>query len=78
VVVLVCMSDPELLRLSQSTPADSKAVYQKATALEVMAQRADTKARLQSKGVLVIDVPPEEFSTAVVNQYLTIKEQGRL
>jgi uncharacterized protein (DUF58 family) len=78
VVVLVCMSDPELLRLSQSTPADSKAVYQKATALEVLAQRADTKARLQSKGVLVIDVPPEEFSTAVVNQYLTIKEQGRV
>ncbi|HWI65245.1 MAG TPA: DUF58 domain-containing protein [Symbiobacteriaceae bacterium] len=77
-VLLVCMSDPELLRLSRLSPADSKAVYQKAAAQEVLAQRSETKARLQSKGVLVIDVPPEEFSTAVVNQYLTIKEQGRL
>lgn len=78
VVLLVCMSDPALLALSQVSPGDSKAVYQKAAALEVLAQRAETKARLQAKGVLVIDVPPEEFSTAVVNQYLIIKEQGRL
>lgn len=78
VVLLVSMSDPELLRLTGISPADSKEVYQKAAALEVLAQRSETKARLQSKGVLVIDVPPEEFSTAVVNQYLTIKEQGRL
>lgn len=78
VVLLVCLTDPELLRLSTQSPQDSRGVYQKASALEVLAQRAETKARLQSKGVLVIDVPPEEFSTAVVNQYLTIKEQGRL
>ncbi|HWI51650.1 MAG TPA: DUF58 domain-containing protein [Symbiobacteriaceae bacterium] len=78
VVLLVCMSDPELLRLTRISPADAKEVYQKAAALEVLGQRSETKARLQSKGVLVIDVPPEEFSTAVVNQYLTIKEQGRL
>lgn len=78
VVLLVCLTDPELLRVAGQSPADSRGVYEKAAALEVLAQRADTKARLQSKGVLVIDVPPEEFSTAVVNQYLTIKEQGRL
>ncbi|MDF2630066.1 MAG: hypothetical protein K0R39_3897 [Symbiobacteriaceae bacterium] len=78
VVLLVCMADPALLALSQLSPSDSKAVYQKVAALEVLAQRAETKARLQAKGVLVIDVPPEEFSTAVVNHYLLIKEQGRL
>ncbi|HLN62223.1 MAG TPA: DUF58 domain-containing protein, partial [Symbiobacteriaceae bacterium] len=78
VVLLVCLTDPALLHLSGQSPQDSRGVYQKAAALEVLAQRAETKARLQSKGVLVIDVPPEEFSTAVVNQYLTIKEQGRL
>ncbi|HYF94205.1 MAG TPA: DUF58 domain-containing protein [Symbiobacteriaceae bacterium] len=78
VVLLVCMSDPELLRLSRLSPADSREVYQKAAALEMLAQRSETKARLQSKGVLVVDVPPDEFSTAAVNQYLTVKEQGRL
>jgi len=78
VVLLVCLTDPALLALSQGAPRDSKELYHKAAALEVLAQRQDTKARLQSKGVLVIDVPPEEFSTAVVNHYLMIKEQGRL
>ncbi|HEY3365790.1 MAG TPA: DUF58 domain-containing protein [Symbiobacteriaceae bacterium] len=77
-VLLVCLSDPELLRLSRLTPTDSAEVYQKAAALEVLAQRAEIAALLQSRGVAVIDVPPEEFSTAVVNQYLTVKEEGRL
>ncbi len=77
-VMLVSLSDPELLRVSHLKPQDSREVYQKASALEVLAQRAETRARLQSRGVLVIDVPPEEFSAAVVNQYLLIKEQGKL
>ncbi|MFZ5817361.1 MAG: DUF58 domain-containing protein [Bacillota bacterium] len=78
VVLLVCLSDPALLGLSQSLPQESRGVYEKASALEVLAQRAETRARLQSRGVVVVDVPPEEFSPAVVNQYLLIKEQGRL
>ncbi len=77
-VMVVCLSDPELLRLAGQVPQESREVYRKAAALEVLAQRAETKARLQAMGVLVVDVPPEEFSTAVVNQYLLIKEQGRL
>ena len=77
-VLLVCLTDPALLAMARQESADTKGVYEKAAALEVLALRADTKARLQSRGVLVIDVPPEQFSTAVVNQYLMIKEQGRL
>lgn len=77
-VLLVCLSDPELLQLSKLEPKDSRQLYQKAAALEVLSQRAETRARLQRQGVLVIDVPPEEFSTAVVNQYLSIKARGRL
>lgn len=77
-VMLVLMSDPEMLRLSRLSPADTAGVYQKAAALEVLAQRAEAVAALTGRGVLVIDVPPEEFSAAVVNQYLAVKEQGRL
>lgn len=78
VVLLVCLSDPALLALGHSLPTDSREVYQKASALEVLAQRVETRATLQGRGVMVIDVPPEEFSAAVVNQYLLIKEQGKL
>ena len=77
-VLLICLTDPALLALSQAMPTDSRQVYEKASALEVLAQRAETRARLQRRGVLVIDVPPEKFSAAVVNQYMEIKEQGRL
>ena len=77
-VLLVCLSDPELLRLSRVEPVSAREVYDQAVALEVLAQREETRAHLQRRGVLVVDVPPAEFSTAVLNQYLAIKEQGRL
>ncbi len=77
-VLVVTLTDPALLELSRCMPSDTQQAYEKATALEVLAQRAETRARLQRSGVLVIDVPPASFSTAVVNQYLQIKEQGRL
>jgi len=77
-VLVVTLTDPAVLSLSRCLPDDSRQAYEKATALEVLAQRAETRARLQRSGVMVIDVPPESFSMAVVNQYLQIKEQGRL
>ncbi len=77
-VLVVTLTDPALLALSRCIPENAQQAYEKATALEVLAQRAETRARLQRSGVLVIDVPPSSFSAAVVNQYLQIKEQGRL
>lgn len=77
-VLVVTLSDPAVLSLSRSLPTEVRQTYEKATALEVLAQRAETRARLQRSGVMVIDVPPESFSMAVVNKYLEIKEQGRL
>ena len=77
-VLVVTLTDPALLAISRCMPTRAQEAYEKAAALEVLAQRAETRARLQRSGVLVIDVPPSSFSTAVVNQYLQIKEQGRL
>lgn len=77
-VMLVCLTDPDLLRLAGEAPSDRQALYRQAAALEVLAQREETKARLAAAGVLVVDLPPAEFSAAVVNRYLLIKEQGRL
>lgn len=77
-VLLVCLSDPELLALSRRRPESLRQVYTQAVGLDVLSQREETKARLVGLGVMVIDVPPAEFSAAVVDQYLLIKEQGRL
>lgn len=77
-VLAVTLTDPALLALSRCMPTSTQETYEKAAALEVLAQREETRARLQHSGVLVIDVPPSSFSAAVVNQYLQIKEQGRL
>lgn len=77
-VLVVCLSDPELLRLAELAPKESKELYEKTAALEVLQQRLETKAKLSSLGIMVIDVPPAEFSPAVVNAYLEIKASGRL
>lgn len=74
----ITLSDPEILRLASQDPADSPAVYQKSVAEDVLARREEAKSMLRRRGVLVLDVPPEQLSAAVVNQYLEIKRCGRL
>lgn len=77
-VLVVCLTDPELLRISSQVPSDSRELYEKTAALEVLSQRIETKAKLSSLGIMVIDVPPAEFSPAAVNAYLEVKASGRL
>ncbi len=43
-----------------------------------LADRARARHFLERRGVIVVDVPPEELSVAAVNKYLELKERGRI
>jgi len=77
-VVLVAMADPALLALARSLPETPAAAYDKAVALQVLAQREAARAALTARGVLVVDVPPQQLSEAVLARYVEIKERGLL
>lgn len=50
----------------------------RAAAVEYRRLRETTFARLRQRGVLCVDVPPQDLAIATVNRYLSIKAEGRL
>ena len=53
-------------------------VFEASVAESLLADKAQALRMLQARGVLVLDVYPEELTVASVNRYLEIKARGRL
>jgi uncharacterized protein (DUF58 family) len=53
-------------------------VFEASVAESLLADKAQALRLLQARGVLVLDVYPEELTVASVNRYLEIKARGRL
>ncbi|NJK99875.1 MAG: DUF58 domain-containing protein [Spirulinaceae cyanobacterium SM2_1_0] len=65
----------------ESTPAPRRelaAAYQRAVALDLLAQRAIAFAELKRQGVLVLDAPADRISTQLVDRYLQLKARSLL
>ncbi|MCE5216011.1 DUF58 domain-containing protein [bacterium] len=76
--LLVTLRDGDLERVARGVPAQVEGAYQKAVAGQVLAARETALARLRARGVLVVDVPAGTLSVAAVNEYLRLKNTGRL
>jgi uncharacterized protein (DUF58 family) len=75
-VVFSAVSQPDLAKLANSLPATSEEMYRQAAALEV-AQRRDLLLRgLRRNGVFAFELVPGLLASALVNQYLEIKERN--
>ena len=58
--------------------ADSTSLYQRTVAEQLLDERHLTIERLTQQGILTLDVPADQLSIAVVNQYLHLKAQSRI
>ncbi len=76
--LLVTLRDGDLERVARGVPTEVEGAYQKAVAGQVLAARETALARLRARGVLVVDVPAGALSVAAVNEYLRLKNTGRL
>lgn len=76
--LLVTMRDPTVQRLADQPVADSAALYQRTVAEQLLDERQLTIERLTQQGILTLDVPADQLSIAVVNQYLHLKAQSRI
>ena len=74
----VALRDPQVDTQAQSFELDVTASYERAVALDLLAQRQIAFSHLQRKGVLVLDAPANQITEQLVNQYLRIKTQGQL
>lgn len=76
--LVVTINDPEVVAAAQQAPVDSPAVYQRAAAAQLLDERHLALDRLRRNGVLVLDVPANQLSIAVINRYLELKARTML
>lgn len=72
----VTLRDPALERLATIRPVDTDAAYQRAAAEELLGAREAALIDLRGRGVLVLDVLPDNAAREVVAQYQRLKQRA--
>jgi uncharacterized protein (DUF58 family) len=76
--LVVTISDPDVVTAARQIPQDSLSVYQRAAATKMLADRRMALESFHRQGILTLDVPANQLSTAVINRYLELKGRVRL
>ena len=75
----VLLRDRELFAAADiAPPQDAKTLYRSAAAAEILIWRHQVLSDLSKKGVLALDVYPEDLTAPLVNSYLNIKARHML
>jgi uncharacterized protein (DUF58 family) len=74
----VTLRDPQIDRQAATFSLDVDANFERAVALDLLAQRQKAFARLKQKGVLVLDAPADQIAEQLVDRYLQLKLKSRL
>ncbi len=78
VVVCIFMNDAAIERALAREPETVLDAYAESVAFSLERERRSAVATLERLGVLTIDVPAAQLSTALVDRYLRIKQRGLL
>jgi len=76
--LVITQRNREVERTARRDPTREPQVFEAAVAESLLADKTAALRLLQARGVLVLDVLPEELTVASVNRYLEIKARGRL
>jgi uncharacterized protein (DUF58 family) len=74
----VLLKDHHLFDAVEGDPVGEQAVYRAGAAASILNWRLQVLRDLQSKGVLALDVFPEEMTAPLVNRYLQVKARHLL
>jgi uncharacterized protein (DUF58 family) len=77
-VVFSAISQPDLALLAQTIPQTAEDMYRHAAALEISHRRDLLLRGLRRHGVFAFELVPGLLASAMVNQYLDIKERNLL
>lgn len=76
VLLFVAMAQPEVERIAAARPRTVQQMFRAAAAQEMAARRELLLARLREQGALTLDLDPARLTSAVLNQYLAVKERA--
>ena len=74
----VTLRDPLMDERAKAVQSDVAGAYERAVAIDLIAQRQAALGQLKQSGVLVLDAPADGVTDALVEQYLRIKARARL
>ena len=77
-LICVFMNDAAVSGALSQEPQTVSDAYRANVAVELASERRVAKAMLERAGVLVIDVPAEKLTTALIDEYLRVKRRGLL
>lgn len=76
--LVVTISDPDVSEAARVAPRTSAEVYRRAAAAQLLDERRLVLDSLRRRGVLTLDIPANQLSLAVINQYLQLKAKMKL
>jgi len=78
VLLFVAMAQPEVEALATGWPKNIEQMFRASAAQELTSRRELLLARLREQGALTLDLDPTKLTSAVLNQYLRVKERAML
>src|SRR5215469_3364663 len=76
VLLFVAMAQPEVDRIAAARPRNVEQMFRATAAQEMAGRRELQLSRLREQGALTLDLDPANLASAVLNQYLTVKERA--
>jgi uncharacterized protein (DUF58 family) len=70
------IAQTDLLALANHYPEDAEEMFEVAAAQELVHRRETLISRVRNKGALALEISPNKLTTALVNQYLRVKERN--
>lgn len=77
-VVVAGVRDPQVVAWANEPVGDDGGAYRRVAAIQALAERDRTAARLRGLGVTVVDAAPGRLATELADAYLMVKSTGRL
>lgn len=74
----VTLRDPQVDQQAQTVTEDLPSTYQRAVALDLIAQRQLAFSTLKQRGVLVLDAPANQITDQLIDRYLQLKARNQL
>ena len=77
-VLFAAVSQPDLAYAARRVPETEQEMYRGAAALALLQRREVLIRSLRQQGVLAMEIVPGKLTTALVNEYLTVKDRNMI
>ncbi len=78
VLLFVAMAQRDVEAIAQARPKNAAQMFRASAAQELTSRRERVLAGLRERGALTLDLDPSELTSAVLNQYLRVKERAMI